>query len=365
MHFKIKVGDLNQAIKIAQRGVSKGAQSALLEGILFVTENDTLTLYSTDLKISIKTFLKCDVSAEGRYVINSNIIYDLVSKLRSDDMLELKVDENKTVNVVSGRSKLEFQALSPQDFPEFPKVKDDFNFTIKGEVLKDIISKTKISVSIDENRLIYTGIKFKITPGNLTAVSLDGYRVTIVDRSVDTEMESEFIMPSNSLYEIEKLVKDDDDVSITRASNHAMVNFGNTSVYTRLFDGDFFDYESLIKEHGPTEVVLDKEIFKNCLDRSMIVAKGNLNMVRLDIKDGNMHLKSTGNLGETSDDMEIEKRGDDLVIGFNPRYLKEGVSLFVDKTVRLVFENNYSPLTVYGTSEKGLKYILLPVRLSN
>lgn len=365
MHFKIKVSDLNQAIRIAQRGVSKGSQSTLLEGILFVTENDTLTLYSTDLKISIKTYLKCDVISEGRYVINSNIIYDLVSKLRSDDMLELQVDENKTVRVVSGRSKLEFQALDPKDFPDFPTIKDDFSFNIKGEVLKDIIAKTKISVSTDEHRLIYTGIKFKLTPGNLTAVSLDGYRVTIVDRNVDSDGESDFIIPSNSLYEIDKLIKDDEEVTIKRANNHAMIIFSNTAVYTRLFDGDFFDYESLVKANGPTEVVLDKDVFKNCLDRSMIVAKGNLNMVRLDIKDGNMHLNSTGNLGETSDDMEIEKKGADLVIGFNPRYLKEGVSLFEDKTIRLVFENNFSPLSVYGTSEVGLKYILLPVRLSN
>ncbi len=83
------------------------------------------------------------------------------------------------------------------------------------------------------------------------------------------------------------------------------------------------------------------------------------------IKEGNMHLGSTGNLGETSDDMEIQKAGEDLVIGFNPRYLKEGVSLFADKTVRLVFRDSASPLNVYGTSEDGLKYILLPVRLQN
>lgn len=365
MHFIIRVGDLSRAIRIAQRGVSKGSQSSLLEGILFVTENDTLTLYSTDLKISVKTALKCDIKEDGCYVINSNIIYDLVSKLRSDDMLELSIDENQTVKVVSGRSSLSFQALSPKDFPDFPTVRDDFSFSIKGEVLKDIIAKTRISVSIDENRMIYTGIKFKVVPGNLTAVSLDGYRVTIVDRSVNSDQESEFIVPSNSLYEVEKLIKDEDDVLIKRASNHLMILFDETAVYTRLFDGDFFDYQSLVKEHGPTEVVLDKDIFKSCLDRSMIVAKGNLNMVRLDIKEGNMNLRSTGTLGETNDDMEIEKRGEDLVIGFNPRYLKEGVSLFEDKTVRLVFENNFSPLSVYGTSEKGLKYILLPVRLSN
>ena len=186
-----------------------------------------------------------------------------------------------------------------------------------------------------------------------------------MDKPISSNANDEFIVPSASLYEVEKLVKEDDEVTIMRAKNHAMIIFGSTAVYTRLFDGAFFDYSGLLAESGPTEVVLDKDVFKECLDRSMIVAKGNLNMVRLDIKEGNMHLGSTGNLGETSDDMEIQKSGDDLVIGFNPRYLKEGVSLFTDKTVRLVFKDSASPLNVYGTSEDGLKYILLPVRLQN
>lgn len=365
MHFIIRVGDLLSAIRIALRGVSKGSQSSLLEGILFETRGKDLILCSTDLRISVKTSVECDVREEGKYVFNSNIIYDIVSKLKSNDMIEVKVDENMGVKATSGRSRLNFQALNSGDFPEFPSINDDTRFTIKGEALKDLINKNRISVSIDENRMIYTGIKFKVNEEKLTGVSLDGYRVTIVDKPIHSNANDEFIVPSVSLYEVEKLVKDDDEVTIMRAKNHAMVLFGSTAVYTRLFDGDFFDYSGLLAESGPTEVVLDKDVFKECLDRSMIVAKGNLNMVRLDIKEGNMHLGSTGNLGETSDDMEIQKAGEDLVIGFNPRYLKEGVSLFADKTVRLVFRDSASPLNVYGTSEDGLKYILLPVRLQN
>ncbi len=364
MHFKIRVGDFIEAIRIAQRGVNKASQSTLLEGILFDAKENSITLYTTDLKISLKTSVECEVLKEGRYVLNSNMISDIVSKLKSDDILDLEVGEDKNARVRSGRTRINFVALEASDFPDFPEISEDFNVDLKGSVLKELISKTRVSVSQDENRLIYTGVKFCLGLGEITAVSLDGYRVSVVNKEISSNIRESFIIPSNALNEVEKLIKDDEDIKIVKGKNHAMIYFSNSILYTRLFEGDFFNYETLISKESKTEVIVLKDEFKNCLDRSMIVAKTNLNMVKLDIKEDNMNIKSQGNLGETSDDIDISKKGEDLVIGFNPRYLKEGVSLFSDDKIRLAFSDDASPVTIYPTAEEGLMYILLPVRLS-
>ena len=86
-------------------------------------------------------------------------------------------------------------------------------------------------------------------------------------------------------------------------------------------------------------------------------------MVRLTITDGNMNLMSKGSIGETNDDIEIEKTGEDLLIAFNPRYLRDGINIFEDDKIKLLFTESTNAATIYGVKDIVFTYIVLPVRL--
>lgn len=364
MHFTIATNQLLEGIRIAQKGVSKNTQSVLLEGIVFHGEEDELTLFSTDLRISIKTTMKANIIESGRWVLNSSMMGDIVRRL-DGDMVDVQIGEEGTVTLKSGRSKVEFQAMNAYDFPAFPQWSADESLTIPTELFRDLVNYTKISVSSDENRLIYTGVKFIVTKDFIEAVSLDGYRISIVKKEVKgNTSETEFIIPLSSLMDVEKLLKEDEDLIIRKSKNHAVLCFGSTILYTRLYEGEFFDYSHMLNEKGETNITLTLRDFVLALERSSVVARGNLNMVKLDIADGNLHISSMGNMGQTEDDMKIDQEGKDLVIAFNARYLIEGLRLYEEEKVILSFMDSLKPVTIRGIKNKEFTYIVLPVRMS-
>lgn len=361
MKFKVKTSDFVESIRIATRGVSKAAVSNVLEGILFEAKDKVLTLYATDLRISIRTVLPCEVYEDGIFVLNSNLISEIARKMQGE-YCDVTIDEN-ICEVKSGRSVLKFAALESKDFPPFPTLAEEGSLKVKGEDFVELIQKSKVSVSLDENRLIYTGIKFESKDGFLTATALDGYRISLTRKKTDDNTDIHFIVPSSTLYDVEKLITDGDDVLIRMSESHAMITFGRTDIYTRLFEGEFFDFKPLILTEGKTEVTIDRKAFSDALDRAMIIARGNINMVRLTITDGNMNLMSKGSIGETNDDIEIEKTGDDLLIAFNPRYLRDGINIFEDDKIKLLFTESTNAATIYGVKDVVFTYIVLPVRL--
>lgn len=361
MKFKVLTKDFVEAIRIANRGVSKAPNSNILEGILFEAADGVLTLYSTDLRISLKTKLDAEIIEEGRYVLNSSIISEIARKMQGE-YCDVTIDDALCV-VKSGRSVLKFSSSPANEFPAFPTLEETGKLHISGEDFIDMIQKSKVSVSLDENRLIYTGIKFESKDGFIIATALDGYRISITKKKSDEMNDIHFIVPSDTLYDVEKLVKDTDEITIRTTDSHAMISFNNTDIYTRLFEGEFFDFRPLILTEGTTEILVDRKALSDALDRTMIIAKGALNMVRVTIKDNNMNLMSKGSLGETNDDIEIEKTGEDLLIAFNPRYLKEGINLFSDDKIKLILTENTNPLTIYGVKDIEFTYVVLPVRL--
>ncbi|MCI6610589.1 MAG: DNA polymerase III subunit beta [Ezakiella sp.] len=362
MKFEVKTSELNNAIRIASRGVSKVSGNNLLDGILFSTENGNITLYSTDLRINIKTVLECNVIEEGKFILNANLISEVARKMQGENCM---VDINNNLcTIKSERSTLKFACSPADEFPKFPTLEENGRLTISGEDFINMVSKSRVSVSLDENRLIYTGIKFESKDGFIEASSLDGYRISITKKKTDYNNGNiSFIVPSQTLYDVEKLIKEDEELLIRLTDSHAMISFSNTEIYTRLFEGDFFDYNSLVSTDGTTEVIVNKKDLSDALDRAMIVSKGNVNMVRLDIKDNNMNIRSKGSLGETNDDLEIEKSGENLLIAFNPKYMRDGIAEFSEDNIKMVFKSSTDPLTIFGLKDIEYTYILLPVRL--
>ena len=95
MKFVINQKDLSKHINIAQKGISTRTTLQILDGILLEANDNKIKLTSTDLEISIVTFVDCQVIENGSIVVNSRIFGDIIRKL-PDAPVHINVKNNKS-----------------------------------------------------------------------------------------------------------------------------------------------------------------------------------------------------------------------------------------------------------------------------
>lgn len=88
-----------------------------------------------------------------------------------------------------------------------------------------------------------TGELFEISDNILRVVALDGHRISIRNVELKKSYESrKVIIPGNTLSDISKILSGDMDktVSIYFTDRHALFEFDDTIVVSRLIEGDYF-----------------------------------------------------------------------------------------------------------------------------
>jgi len=194
MKFLINQKDLAKHISIAQRGISSRTTLQILDGILIETMDNRIKLTSTDLEISIETFVNCQVFKEGSIVVNSKIFGDIVKKL-PDAPITVEVNNNN-INIKCENSEFNIIGNSGADYPDLPLIIEQNNFTLPRDLLKNAIRQTVFATTQDETRPSLTGVLLEIQDNIISFVSLDGYRLALRKLPTTSDVNFKLIIPS-------------------------------------------------------------------------------------------------------------------------------------------------------------------------
>ncbi len=364
MKFKVRQRDLSKHINIAQRGISSKTTLQILDGILIETLNDKLKLTSTDLEISIETFINAEVQEEGSIVANSRIFGDIIKKL-PDAMIEIKVKDNN-INIKCENSEFNILGNYAVDYPDLPIILQKDNFNIPMDLFKNAIRQTVFATSQDETRPTLSGVLIEINNNNISFISLDGYRLALRKAYTNTNADLKMIIPGRTLNEINKILEDrEEDIILSAAPGHVLFNIGDTIVYSRLLEGQFFNYKDIIRNDHKTRVIVNKKEFQNALERASLLAREEkANLIKLSIVDDNVIIRSNSEIGDVFERLLSNKDGEDLNIAFNSRYILEGIKVMDSEEIQLNFMGSLNPCIINGVDDDSYTYLVLPVRLA-
>lgn len=367
MKIQISQRDLSKHINIAQKGISSRSTLPILSGILLETEEGRLKLTSTDLEISIETYVDCQIEREGSIVINSRIFGDIVRKL-PDSTIYIDVDEERNMNIKCENSEFNILGQDPEEYPNLPIVVKNQDFRIPKDIFKSAIRQTVFATSEDETRPILTGVLMEITEGDISFVALDGYRLALkrIDMSSEIEEKIAMVIPGRALSEVNKIIEDDEeDIIITSAPGNIIFNLGSTKMYSRLLEGQFFNYRDIIRQDHETTFLVDKRKLQNSLERASLLAKEEkANLIKLSVANGRISIMSNSEIGDVHEEIPIDIEGEDVDIAFNSRYLLEGIRVIDADEIRLNFMGSLNPCIINPVEEEDYIYLVLPVRLA-
>lgn len=368
MKFTCNKSNLQNAIFTVQKAITGKSSMPILNGILIETNKNQLILTGSDIDLSIETKIEADIFEEGSIVINSKLFGEIIRRL-PNDTINIENTDNNSTEILCQKSKFNIINMNKEDFPELPKINENMIFSISENILKNMIRETIFAAAQDETRPILTGILFETKNKKFNLVALDGYRLALRSEKLENDNEINAVIPAKTLNEVSKILEDSENkVEITFTPNHILFNLENTKIVSRLLEGEFIKYNSIIPEEFNLKVTAKREELLNCIERASVMAKdSNTNLIKLNIEENNMIITSNSQLGMVKEEMNVILQGQELQIAFNSKYLIDVLKIMEEDEIILKFSSSVSPCVIKNNNEdkNNCTYLVLPVRLLN
>ena len=218
----------------------------------------------------------------------------------------------------------------------------------------------------DTNKMM-SGELFNINDDELKVVSLDGHRISIRKiKMKNTYDPAKVVIPGKTLSEISKILSGDadKDVNIYLTDKHVIFEFDDTTVVSRLIEGEYFKIDQMLSNDYETKVKINKKELLNCIDRAtLLVKEGDKKPIIINIVDTSMELKINSTVGSMNEDIDIDKDGKDLMIGFNPKFLIDALKVIDDEEITMYLVNPKAPCFIRD-EENNYIYLILPVNFT-
>ena len=366
MKLSFEKQTLLNAINIVMKAVPSRTTMPILECILIDASENEIRLTANDMELGIETKAEGSILEPGKIAIDAKLFSEIVRKL-PDSMVWLESDDSFNVTINCEKANFRIPGKPGDEFSYLPFIERERYISISQFTLKEVIRQTIFSIAANENNKLMTGELFEVKDDFLRVVSLDGHRISIRRVKLKDHYEDEkVIVPGKTLNEISKILSGDvnDDVNIFFTDNHIVFEFDNTTVVSRLIEGEYFRIEQMLSSDYETKIRINKRELLDCIDRAtLLVKEGDKKPIIMHITDGTMELKINSFIGSMNEEIDIEKEGKDILIGFNPKFFIDALRVIDEEEVTLYMVNPKAPCFIKNDEESFI-YLILPVNFN-
>lgn len=356
MRFTSSTQDFLAACSKAARATGK-KQLETSEMLLIEAHGPYGIATGYDLTLGISAPFGIAPELDGKIAVDAKILCGILKKAPSETVsFEVTGDD---VTIKAGRSRFTVKGVPAESFPQIPIV-DGNSVNVSADELNRLTRLTSFAAAKDNSRAQYTGIRVSFDNSELSFTALDGYRLAKATAAIETGATGSYIVPANAMNEAARLLSG--EVQVTLGDKHAEFSDGSCSVFTRLLDGRFQNFESATP-HRVVCAEVDREALAEAVERvSVTLDTTFISPIECIIRDGKIELSSRASIGTSSDSVECDTDGT-VKIGLNHRYLLDALKAADTQKVKITLENPLKPVLIEPVGEGGFKYIVLPVRL--
>ena len=372
MRVTLERSNLLKSLNHVHRVVERRNTIPILSNVLLKTDGQSLEMKATDLDLEITEATPAQVDQAGATTVPAHLLYDIVRKLPDGSEVMLKTDEDGTsMSVMSGRSSFRLQCLPQSDFPELTAGSFSHIFRVDSAALKGLIDKTQFAISTEETRYYLNGIYFHaIEAGSqlkLRAVATDGHRLARAETEAPAGSEGMpgVIIPRKTVAELQKLV-DNPDIAVTTELSDTKIRFtiGSVILTSKLIDGTFPDYQRVIPTGNDKEMMIDRSVFAQAVDRVSTISSERGRAVKLAIAGGQVTLTvNNPDSGSATEEVAAGYDADPIEIGFNAKYLLDVTGQLSGSEARFMLADAGSPTLISDPADPDALYVLMPMRV--
>jgi len=377
MGIVVERQSLMNGLSLVQGIVERRNTVPILGHVLIEPEAQSIRLAATDLEVGISTQVPCKSGKEKSLTLNARKLFEIVRETEGEEFSINSLD-NDWVELKCGRSRFKMMGLDPRSFPAMPSQSTKADgpkksvkaaLTISAAVLATMIDKTIFAVSPDEARYNLSGVYLEAhDAGKARMVATDGHRLSMIDRVVPGfAMEGGTIIPRKGLTELRKLLDQggDSEVKLLLDGQLASLKRGPTEVSMRLVEGEFPDYRGVVPKQTKYRIKVGRDALLASIKRAAIFSNERYHGVKLALAAGSLTVSSTSpEMGEASETIDIDYRGDEFAVGFNASYLLQALAVVpAESEIDLGLSDEASPGLLRTPSDSEFSYVVMPMRL--
>ncbi len=370
MKFSVMRDEIYSALQKVVNVIPQRSTFMMTQNVLLFTEDNLLKIVGTDLEITLMSWAGASITEEGSIAVPGRLIHDIVRELPNIE-LHFEADDQFRMRITSDFGRYKISGVNPVEFPQRPELGEDVQpVTLENPIFRKIIENTIFACSTDELRAALTGVYFNISPGKIDTVATDGHRLARMrytnEAAADKQVSA--IIPTRSLNFVLRNLDGSFSSTIHFGKKHALFEMEDIQLYARLIEETFVDYERVIPQETPFEMLVNSDEFYASVKRVSLFSNPLTSQVVLHIfpQHVELHAEDIDYGGEAQERISCEFNGDDFLIAFNSRYLQDILRHISTEQLQLRFVRpDYAVLANPVDMPEGEDHLMLlmPVRL--
>jgi DNA polymerase-3 subunit beta len=374
MKLSIPKSELQRGLTRIQAIVEKRNSMPILANVLLEASGKgskgSLRLAATDLEVGIQSIHEVDAAKAGGLTVSAKKLYEIVREL-PDEQIELAATKNSFLSIHCARVNFTLAGTAAEEYPTLPSFAPEKTVPVQAAVLSTMIERTMYASSVDETRYNLNGVHLEVLAdsGKIRMVATDGHRLARIDRTLASDpsaLASGVIIPRKGLAELKRLVDEDDadEVELAFEGNSGLARKGDVTLVMRLIEGEFPNYSQVVPKQISRRVTIPTDDLSHALRRVALLSSERSRAIKLELGDRKLAVSSSNpDLGEASEELDVDYEGEALAIGFNARYLLDVIGALHAKEVTLGFQDDLSPAEVIPTDDEDTLAVVMPMRI--
>jgi DNA polymerase III subunit beta len=363
--------NLARGLSVVSRAVSNRSLP-VLTNVLLKTEDAGLKLTATNLEIGITYWVPGKIESDGATSVPARLLTDLVNSLPGGEPIDLELGEGETLHIRSGRFESNIKGISADDFPTVQTSGERPLTRIPQNVLRHALDETAFAAASDEARPILTGVLARFEGDQLTLAAADNYRIAVKTITIlDPVEETSVVIPARALHELGRVLSDTDDpvsVVLAHARNQILFHLEGVDLVSRLIDGQYPNYQSVLPASHSTRAVLDREELLRAVRPAALIAHESANIVKLGVGldgDSGITVSANAEVGDHVGRIEAEVDGDGTTIAFNARFLADVLTNVDAEQFALELNGPLSPGVFKPLGDDRYVHVVMPLRTTS
>ena len=371
MKFIVSSSQLLKQLQVLGGVINSNNTLPILDNFLFELSENQLKVSASDLETTMSSVVEVESDNTGSIAVSARLLLDTL-KTFPDQPLTFKTEGDNAIEISSDQGKYDMAYFNGDEFPKAVSLPSPSKTIVPSHVLATAISKTIFAAGNDDLRPVMSGVFFQFTTEGLTFVSTDANKLVKYTRTdVKADKTAEFIMPKKPLNLLKGVLGGDEEVTIEYNDANAKFTFDNFVLVCRLIDGKYPNYEAVIPRENPNKLVVDRALFLNSVRRVSIFSSKTMHQIRLKMAGTELNISAEDlDFSNKADErLSCDYQGDDMLIGFNSRFLSEMLSNLSSNEVliEMSLPNRAGILTPIDGTDEGeqVTMLVMPVMLNS
>lgn len=366
MRFSLQREALLKPLQQVVNVVERRQTLPVLANLLAVVSDGRLSLTGSDLEVEMIASCAVEDSENGETTVPARKLFDIVRALPDGSRVQLTSSGEK-VTVSAGRSRFTLATLPAADFPAIEDLELVERVRIGESTLKELIERTAFAMAQQDVRFYLNGLLFDLQESTLRCVATDGHRLALCEAELPAPAQSgkQIILPRKGVLELQRLLEGGDkELELEIGRSHVRVRRSDVSFTSKLIDGRFPDYQSVVPIGADKEVQVNRDVLRAALQRAAILSNEKFRGVKLEVEPNQLKISAHNPENEEAiEEVEANTSVSGLAIGFNVTYLLEALSALRGEDVVLQLRDSNSSALVRESTDERSRHVVMPLRL--